>query len=83
MEKEEDIKCQNLRAKLLSEYKDTFWEKLRKEDVINDTDVQIEQTRSSKIKPTNCKTPADIPRHLRAAANRELQAALVAGILEE
>ena len=37
----------------------------------------------AKVKPSNCMTPAEIPLHLRKAANKELQARIKAGFLEE
>ena len=60
MEKE----CEQLRSKLLKEYKDIFKEVLDKEDVMNISDIKIDVERNPNIKPSNARTPADVLLHL-------------------
>ena len=42
----------------------------------------MEVNKEANVRPVNCMTPADIPAHLRHAADKELKDALEAGFLE-
>ena len=57
----------------MKEYKEVFKEVLDKEDVMKISDIKIDVEKNPNIKQTNTRTPADIPLHLRTAANEELK----------
>ena len=83
---EEDLETQrrmkNLKTKLLENFKDVFKKKLSPLDRIKAKPLRVEINEEANIKPTNCMSPADIPIHLRKAADKELKEALEAGFLD-
>ena len=63
--------CKKFRSKLLKEYEDIFKDILEKDDVMKKSDIKIDVEKNPNIKPTNARTPVEIPLHLRSAANGE------------
>ena len=76
-----DDKCEILKSKLMQEFGDIFKEDLDKSDVIDCPKVSLDIDESLG-QPHNVMTSAEIPIHLRQAADRELKRALKAGWLE-
>merc|ERR1711951_275953 len=71
---------ENIKKKLLEEFKDVFKEELSPSDRING--IQRIEIDDSNIKPLHWTTPKEIPCHLRKAADKELKRCLKAGQIE-
>jgi hypothetical protein len=80
-QKKVDDRFNIMKNRLLKQYSDIFKEDLEKSDIVDCPKVELEIDESCE-KPRNNLTAAEIPIHLRAAADKELKRALRAGWLE-
>ena len=73
--------CQNLRNKIITDYKNNFKTKLGLSDTINCPPVKLTLNKNKNINPLNHVRPYDKPFHLRKSWKKELCDALEGDIL--
>ena len=68
---------------LITKYPDIFKDDLEEGDTIKTRNpIKIEMDEEKNIQPKNITTPAEIPAHLRSAAERDIARLIKAGTLE-